>query len=81
MHKKLFLTFNFMFFQVIAEDSNEEVTFQGVVLNFNSLKDNLSEVNSRSQIEGDWKQVEMSLSPSTYRVFFQIVFYKRHKLV
>jgi len=59
-------------FQVIAEDSNEEVTFQGVVLNFNSLKDNLSEVNSRSQIEGDWKQVEMSLSPSTYRIKFHV---------
>ena len=56
------------------------MTFQGVVLNFNSLKDNISEVDSTSQIEGDWKQVEMSLSPSTYRVSFCIMCFK-HNLV
>ena len=57
------------------------MTFQGVVLNFNSLKDNISEVDSTSQIEGDWKQVEMSLSPSTYRVTFYIMCFKHYNLV
>jgi len=59
-------------FQVIAEDSNEEVTFQGVVWNFNNLKDNITQVDGTSQMEGDWKQVEMSLSPSTYRIKFHV---------
>ena len=76
-----FQTFICFCYQVIAEDSNEEVTFQGVVWNFNNLKDNITQVDGTSQMEGNWKQVEMSLSPSTYRVIFLIMILKSHKFI